>query len=423
MPIASIRPSTVDGIKQLATKLKRETLISHTTALDLASRQAGFENFVHARRQLAGGKPRYGVYLSGHWYASARRHPDVTRRSGRELLLVELQKPLPEVIAKHRVGYARGLVGFRMEYEDHLEHQTNFDSQESARNGLLEAARSLRFMEATGLQPVTTQPLRHATRELDNLPSKDHMSTWFDPTTNHWVVLDEPYGQAIERQEERRGLWVSEQGLHMLKPVWEGLYYPGECVPHFVGPDAAFLKGLGAVVETLPPMRTPDPWPFESGFNGDDFVSPKRRAAGKARKPRPSRSYRDHNGARPYGGRPGVPSRWRPVQSLPLEQHQALGKLFAAFSLAKFSWRAHLKLQSFRSQLEDWAFTEHGNNAPNDLYYGRMERPALSDRAAVLAALGSAKEIVESGYNDCKPRRELIAALDSARADAEQKMA
>lgn len=41
----------------------------------------------------------------------------------------------------------------------------------------------------------------------------------------------------------------------------------------------------------------------------------------------------------------------------------------------------------------------------------------------MLAALVSAKEIVESGYNDCKPRRELIAALDSARADAEQKMA
>lgn len=41
MQIASIRPSTVDGIKQLAKKIKRERNTSHTEALNLASRQAG----------------------------------------------------------------------------------------------------------------------------------------------------------------------------------------------------------------------------------------------------------------------------------------------------------------------------------------------------------------------------------------------
>ena len=82
-----------------------------------------------------------------------------------------------------------------------------------------------------------------------------------------------------------------------------------------------------------------------------------------------------------------------------------------------------MKLQSFHSQLENWALIEHGNNAPNDIYYGRIERPELSNRADVAAALRSAKDIVDRGYNDCKPRRELIAVLDAARTDAEQKMA
>lgn len=53
MLITSIRPSTVDGIKQLAKKIKRELSTTHTEALDVASRQAGYENFVHARRQLS----------------------------------------------------------------------------------------------------------------------------------------------------------------------------------------------------------------------------------------------------------------------------------------------------------------------------------------------------------------------------------
>ena len=65
MVIASIRPSTVDGIKQLAKKIRRERNITHTQALEDASRQAGYENFVHAKRQLveAGAPRNFPVYL------------------------------------------------------------------------------------------------------------------------------------------------------------------------------------------------------------------------------------------------------------------------------------------------------------------------------------------------------------------------
>ncbi len=61
-----------------------------------------------------------------------------------------------------------------MEYADHLEHLTTAVSQDDARERLLSAVRSLRFMEATGLQPVTTQKMRDLLRPLDDLPGRDH---------------------------------------------------------------------------------------------------------------------------------------------------------------------------------------------------------------------------------------------------------
>ena len=76
MLITSIRPSTVDGIKQLAKKIKRERSTTHTEALDAASRQAGYENFVHARRQLSTPETEsFPVYLSIHWYERLADRP------------------------------------------------------------------------------------------------------------------------------------------------------------------------------------------------------------------------------------------------------------------------------------------------------------------------------------------------------------
>lgn len=76
MRIASIQPSTIDGIKQLAKKIKRELNVTHTEALDLASRQGGYPSFVNARRTIGAGasgyerpSPRaavFPVFLSAH---------------------------------------------------------------------------------------------------------------------------------------------------------------------------------------------------------------------------------------------------------------------------------------------------------------------------------------------------------------------
>lgn len=416
MRIASIRPSTVDGIKQLAKKIKREQNVSHTAALDLASRQAGYENFVHARHQLS--VPRvFPVYMTVHWVAPRGERTPGAPWAGREMLRVDLSRPLPEVIAKHRVSEARGLEPFRMEYADHLEHLTNVSGQDGAHRRLLAAARSLRFMEVTGLQPVTIQAMREQANALRELPGRDHTSAWFDPATNAVLLLDEPYRASVVRQAQERAGWAATNGNRLLAPEWEGIYYPGECVPHLVSKDAALVERVAAALSTLPPQIVPEPWPFPAGRNGEDFVSPQREADGKPRKPRPGPSYRDYMGATPYGGGAGIPSSWRPKQAMAVELHHRLGVLMQGLSEIGFSHRVDLKLTRVRANLEDWMGHEHGGPATDGVYYGGPHRPLLSTPEERLKALAEARAIVERGYNECKPRRELIAVLDEAAAD------
>lgn len=47
-----IKPSTLNGVKQLAKKISKAEGIPHTKALDVAARQAGYENYRHARKEL-----------------------------------------------------------------------------------------------------------------------------------------------------------------------------------------------------------------------------------------------------------------------------------------------------------------------------------------------------------------------------------
>lgn len=434
MVIANITPSTVDGIKQLAKKISRERNISHTEALDAASEQAGFENFVHAKRQLhralpIGMPPRFQfpVYLSVHW---AARRPDKDMpwppgpRYGREIYRVGLSRPLAEIVAKNRVGRARGLQGFRMEYADHLEHLTNVDSQAEARDLLMKAVRGLRFMEVTGLQPAMTQAYRAMAHDLGRMPGRDHESGWFDPSTAGFVLLDEPYAEKLRSHDPSRTYWLARHGFFSVSPQWEGIYYPGACTPQLVGKDLALLQRVAGALANLNPTVTPNPWPHETGAYGDDFVSPQRQADAKKRRPRPGPSYRDYKGASPYGGRPGVPSSWRPSKSMLFELHRQLGALMKILSVGGFSNRVATKLGQARSELENWSLIEHKHQHGDeayDLYYGGRSEPLCEDDGARLAALTEARAIVEHGYDDCKPKRWLLAALDAGISEMEKK--
>ena len=94
----SIRPSTLDGIKRLASSLKAEQQIQHARALDLAAQAAGFQNFIHAGhvlRNAPGTESRpsgHLVYLTAYWKDRE------SNSSGRETLSIRLSSLWTELI-------------------------------------------------------------------------------------------------------------------------------------------------------------------------------------------------------------------------------------------------------------------------------------------------------------------------------------
>lgn len=48
-----LKPKTLDGIKNLATGIKKRDGIKHHEALELAAKQAGYQNYRHAQNVLS----------------------------------------------------------------------------------------------------------------------------------------------------------------------------------------------------------------------------------------------------------------------------------------------------------------------------------------------------------------------------------
>lgn len=92
-----------------------------------------------------------------------------------------------------------------------------------------------------------------------------------------------------------------------------------------------------------------------------------------------------------------------------------LGALIMQIDDIELSDKARSKLRvHYRSELENWANLEHpGSDVGYEAYYGQQQLKHFGSRVQKLAALARAKAIVEEGYNDCKPRRELLAAIDA----------
>src|SRR5690606_33154978 len=124
--------------------------------------------------------------------------------------------------------------------------------------------------------PITTaQPRRAVVQAVRDMPGKDHGSYWFDPASGGWIWLDEPYdGALVHRVEERRS-WALARGLTLVVPKWDGLYFPGQCIPNLIGEDPALVHRIARILAQMPSFPEPDPWPEPSGLYDEGFVSPK----------------------------------------------------------------------------------------------------------------------------------------------------
>lgn len=295
----SVKPTTVVGIKRLAKQIKKAEGLTHVAALDRAAQSADFENFRHAQRVLPAEEARksresHRLYLTSYW------RDRVSGDRGRETLFVDLDVDWMQLIKPSKFANDRTLSGFRVVAPDHFETPTHTDSQSSARRRICAAVRTLRFIEATGLQPVKGDG-RVFTGGVSvyDIPGRDHYSVWFQPETKRYVFVNEPYEAAAQSAAAAREAWAKENGIEIARPAWAGMYNPD-------GGSQIYLisqKGRGvqldevvAKLNRLPPPMVEQAW---NGTSADDlkiFFSPRQGEPVRPRQPRSSLSERRMRG-------------------------------------------------------------------------------------------------------------------------------
>lgn len=417
-----VHPSSIRGIKRLANQIKKAHGIPLHQALALASRKASFQNYTDAHRTLkdaAAGSIKHQLFLTIYWF---ERKPYAI---GRETLEMALTTPLAELCSKAQLKRVPGLGNMRLVAPDHLVMDSLGQSQESARTQLCKAARALSFMEATGLKPCPYDIARVATQGLnEELPQKDHTSQWHDPATGQYVLIDEPYGNAVVSQE--RAEWATQNNWHLEASTWPGIYYPGACGFYIASPagQGYDFDRLIRVINAIPEPVLADNWPGISAANHEVFVSPmaatpqdRRRAQAKGTIMRlPSKT------TLPYSS--GSMNR-RPNGSMPVDGHVEAGRMIKAILQSRFKpWAVNKRMDSIRSTLEDWLGLEiHPDRLPGreffDVYYHGLDESdpyvvATQSTQGVIDLLMKLKESLQNSYPDCAPLRKLTGKVETS---------
>lgn len=218
-------PKTLSGIKSYASLLKKQQGVPHHKALNLAASAAGFQNWSHAVN--ASDTRRTGQPI--HWcqiWTVWRDWVD-TKTAGWEHHWMPLQRPLVELVRQERALSAAFIGGYRLEGKNCLiDRSGQVLRQSTAQWYAARAARTLQFMEATGLRPSNSRRrvYPYGTPELA-IPDHDHATTWFDPHERRYIYIDEPYGNP---ESEERARWAANYKRQVLKPLWGGMHNPGE---------------------------------------------------------------------------------------------------------------------------------------------------------------------------------------------------
>ncbi|MDZ4052121.1 MAG: hypothetical protein U1E24_02500 [Phenylobacterium sp.] len=218
-------PSTLSGIKSYAALLKKERRIPHHKALDDAASEAGYQNWAHALNANESRRQGQSAHYCQIWIVW-RDWVD-TKTAGWERLWIPLQRPLVELARQERGLSATFISGFRLEGKNCLvDRSGRVHRQSTAQWYAARAARTLQFMDATGLRPSSSRRRVYPNGSSAlAIPDHDHASTWFDPKQREYIYIDEPYGDPAS---EERARWAARYERQVLKPLWGGMHNPGE---------------------------------------------------------------------------------------------------------------------------------------------------------------------------------------------------
>jgi len=434
----NLRPKTLTGIKTLAHDLKVLGVVpTHNAGLEMSSGLAGFANYKAALNHLQSNDEsptaarRFPLFISIWW-----RDPS-SRASGRETVRIETSRPLDELLPfKRTIRHGRYLSGLKRGGPDHLFYRELNAGQSQGRIQAAGAARTIAFIEATGLLPSGVWKKEYPLGDRDNaLPRRDHSGLWHDPETGQYVVTDEPYMSRSDSPEfnAEREAWARQWGMDLRAVDWGGMYYPDGGSSLYVFTDANGGYDLGRLVERLNALPAPmgsEIWTGESARSIFEFVTPGTaveqalKAAEKAQRPKPLPRTGPRNSATYYGT--FGDRRSRPAAKLPLSVHERMGELLkAAIANLRPPTRAHGQLNRIRSDIEDWFGAEYPSSDLERERFLNTYYKALKDRSLLaeagyeyltaLAQLDEIKGLLTGSYPDSAPLRNMLARLDKVR--------
>jgi hypothetical protein len=139
-------------------------------------------------------------------------------------LNLPLTRPLSSVVQAKHLRMCDRFHKFRLAGPDLIKGRLGIVGSHHAKERIAEVAKTIRFMDVTGLVPTPKEIYGYTTCSKDQrLPGQDHASTWLDPATKTIVMLDEPYGYVDQMFPDRKG-WAARHGLEIRRLDYAGTY-------------------------------------------------------------------------------------------------------------------------------------------------------------------------------------------------------
>lgn len=303
--------------------------------------------------------------------------------------------------------------------------------QWEARKQVCKLSRVLAFVAACQLRPgVDYRQAYPQVHPFEKVPGEDHVSVWIQPSTQRYVIVDEPYPGRIESKAELRAAWASKHNYEISESTWPGMHFPGGTSCYLIAhrEHGVSLDPLLTKLAALGSPQTAEDWKGDSAPYRPIYVTPGNELTQPACKPfAPIDPWarRGRKSTVPYRMQFGEQQR-KPNFKMPIHWHKAIGTLLKEV-ISGCELRAGIKnrLESVRHDLDDWAQCEYRvSELPSeeffDLYYHEQGRPLRrsiphEDQNRYLAMLQEAHQILSDQYPDCAPLRHLLGKLERAR--------
>lgn len=239
-------PINLETLKRVARRIKRERDIPHFEALDLAAQQFGFANYTHSKRALEKGPLDSCVKI----LVSAKARTNGSRAWVSSRIEVQIQQSLSELaVRKHMKGY---LAGCRVIDENNIELEpfdNNILDVGVARNFVRQVARTLQFMDATGLKPSEAKRIYPGGGYWNRPPVADHDSGWYDPSSGAYFLLTEPYPGRLSANSPEQRQWEEKHSFSCERLNW-GSIYSDRTEAYILAADR-FSESMSAVISKL----------------------------------------------------------------------------------------------------------------------------------------------------------------------------